>query len=584
LRSVRGFYVTSDRNYSYVGVRGFARPGDYNTRILLLIDGHRLNDDIYDQALIGTELPVDIDLIERVEIVRGPASSLYGANAFFAVVNIVTKKAGDVHGLELSSEAAAFGTYSGRVTYGQQYPWADLLFSGSFYGSHGPGKLYYPEFNTPQTNFGIADHTDDDQAANLFSTISLRGLTLQLDYGTREKGIPTASYGTVFNDRRNRTIDSHAYFDLRYQRTFADTWGLLVRAYYDRSTYRGTYIYVNDRPVLDPNLDFADGQWWGGEGQVTHVFFHRHKVTAGGEWRFNLRQDQSNYDINPYLLYLKDHRDSLVRASYFQDEFTITKSLVLNAGFRYDNYDALEGSINPRAALIYRSRRHTALKLLYGTAFRVPNAYELYYGAYGVTPPTHLSPETIRSIELVWEQGLGQHLSLSTSAYANRIDNLISQQLNPDLSYTFRNLDKAKSAGLELELDGKLPSGWEGGASYAFQQTRNPAIDQVLSNSPQHLAKLKLSAPLFKKKLFASLDSQYTSRRGTLSGASVQGFALFNITLLSRNLPHHLELSGSVYNLFDKTYFDPGSAEHRQDAIQQDGRSFRLKLTWRFRE
>ena len=76
LSSVRGFYVSNDRNYTYVGVRGFARPGDYNTRILLMIDGHRINDNVYDQALLGRELPIEVDLIERVEIVRGPSSSL----------------------------------------------------------------------------------------------------------------------------------------------------------------------------------------------------------------------------------------------------------------------------------------------------------------------------------------------------------------------------------------------------------------------------------------------------------------------------------------------------------------------------
>ena len=76
LRSVRGFYVTNDRNYSYLGVRGFSRPGDYNARILLLVDGHRLNDNIFGAALIGTEFPLDVDLIERVEIIRGPSSSL----------------------------------------------------------------------------------------------------------------------------------------------------------------------------------------------------------------------------------------------------------------------------------------------------------------------------------------------------------------------------------------------------------------------------------------------------------------------------------------------------------------------------
>lgn len=106
LRTVRSFFVTYDRNYSSLGVRGFARPGDYNTRVLLLVDGHRLNDDVYDEAMIGTEFPIDIDLIERIEIVRGPVSSLYGSNALFAVINIITKQAKDLNGLEWSNRAS----------------------------------------------------------------------------------------------------------------------------------------------------------------------------------------------------------------------------------------------------------------------------------------------------------------------------------------------------------------------------------------------------------------------------------------------------------------------------------------------
>ena len=92
LRSVRGFYITSDRNYDYVGVRGFARLGDWNSRVLLLVDGHRTNDHIFGQAMIGSEFLVDVDLIERVEIIRGPSSSLYGAGAFFAAINVITRK------------------------------------------------------------------------------------------------------------------------------------------------------------------------------------------------------------------------------------------------------------------------------------------------------------------------------------------------------------------------------------------------------------------------------------------------------------------------------------------------------------
>jgi iron complex outermembrane receptor protein len=79
LKGVQGFYVTYDRNYSYVGVRGFGRPGDYNGRVLLTIDGHSANDNIFDQAGIGTEGPLDVDLIERVEIIRGRDRRCTGA-------------------------------------------------------------------------------------------------------------------------------------------------------------------------------------------------------------------------------------------------------------------------------------------------------------------------------------------------------------------------------------------------------------------------------------------------------------------------------------------------------------------------
>src|SRR5580704_5903794 len=102
LRSVSGFYVTSDRNYTFVGVRGFGRLGDWNSRILVLIDGHRINNNVLGQAMLGNEFLVDVDMIERVEIVRGPSSSLYGANAFFAVINVITRSAKQVKDWELS--------------------------------------------------------------------------------------------------------------------------------------------------------------------------------------------------------------------------------------------------------------------------------------------------------------------------------------------------------------------------------------------------------------------------------------------------------------------------------------------------
>jgi len=91
LHGVRGLYVSDDRNFSFLGARGFGKPGDYNSRILLLVNGHRVNDNVFGQAEIGAEFGLDPATFERVEIIRGPASSLYGDSAFFAVVNVITR-------------------------------------------------------------------------------------------------------------------------------------------------------------------------------------------------------------------------------------------------------------------------------------------------------------------------------------------------------------------------------------------------------------------------------------------------------------------------------------------------------------
>ena len=132
LDSVPGFFTTNDRIYDYVGARGFNRPGDYNSRLLLLIDNHRLNDAIYDQAPMGNDGPIDVDLIDRVEIIRGPSSSLYGSNAFFGVINVITKRGRDLKGLEVSGEAGTFDSYKSRMSYGNKLNnGLEFLVSGS---------------------------------------------------------------------------------------------------------------------------------------------------------------------------------------------------------------------------------------------------------------------------------------------------------------------------------------------------------------------------------------------------------------------------------------------------------------------
>lgn len=593
LKGVRGFYVSYDRNYIYVGVRGFGRTGDYNNRILLLVDGHRINDNIYDSAQLGTDFPVDLDLIDRVEIIRGPGSSLYGSNAFFAVINVITRQGEDLGGVEMSAETGNSDTYKGRVTYGESFNnGIETLISGTYYDSNGD-RLFFKEFATPANNNGITDHTDYDRSYNTLAKISYRGFTLEGAYSSRTKGIPTASYATDFNDRRNRTIDSTWYTDLKYSHSFGNSADVSGRLFFDGYDYNGDYVYSGT-----VNKDLARGRWWGGEMQTNIKLFDSHKLIAGTEYRDNIRQDQRNFNESPFTSYLDDRRDSRIWAAYLQDEFSIFNNLILNAGVRYDHYSTFGSTINPRFALIYTPFAGTVFKFLYGNAFRAPNVFELYYDipSLNVKGNPDLGPEKIRTYELICEQYIGSRLRGTISGFYYNIDNLIVQVTDPaDGFAVFRNLSKAQADGVEAELEAKFDNGLTGRASYSFQDAWDSDTGETLVNSPRHLAKLNITIPLLKEKVFLGIEEQFTDRRKTLvAGNFAKSYFVTNLTMFSHDLLKNLELSASLYNLFDYRYGDPGGAEHIQDparfadpahpldVIQQDGRSFRVKLTYRF--
>jgi iron complex outermembrane receptor protein len=138
------------------------------------------------------------------------------------------------------------------------------------------------------------------------------------------------------------------------------------------------------------------------------------------------------------------------------------------------------------------------------------------------------------------------------------------------------------ATGAEVELDGRFVDGLQGRVSYSFTDTVQPLIHQTLANSPRHLGKVGASFPLMKQRLFAGVDAQYTGPVQTLAGNTLSGFAVFNVTLLAHTLTKHLDVSASVYNILNKVYFNPGRPEDPEDAIQQDGRNFQIKLTGKF--
>jgi iron complex outermembrane receptor protein len=306
---------------------------------------------------------------------------------------------------------------------------------------------------------------------------------------------------------------------------------------------------------------------------------------VGSEYRGNLRQDQQNFDVDPYYSYLDDRQSSKVWGLYAQDEYAIAKHLTLNAGVRYDHYDTFGGTTHPRLGLIYAPRQQTAIKLLYGGAFRAPNSYELFYGSASASMkgnPT-LKPETIKTIELVLEHYLRKHYRISASGFHNMINGLINQETDPtDGLLVFRNLENVRVKGLELEMDGKWANGLQGQVSYSFQDSYIQQTGATLTNSPRHMVKFNLKAPLIRERLFAGLNLLYMSSRKTLAGNEVGGYVVPNLTLSTQKLMRGFDLSFSMYNFSNTKYGEPGGEEHIQDVLWQDGRTFRFKVSYLF--
>lgn len=457
--------------------------------------------------------------------------------------------------------------------------------SGSHLDREGYPVLYYPEYDAPATNDGRASHVNSEDAYHLFGRFSLQDLTLEAAFAHLGRQVPTAPFGERFNDPRNRTWGYGALVKLEYRHLFAEQWQVNGRLLYSQLHSRGDYAYDYGEPgspLLVVNRDDFRGAWWGAELQVSRLFFDRHRMVAGGEFRDNFRQDLKNADLQTYL---DTREDSQTVGLFLQDDYQVFRQLALSLGLRYDYFSTFGGTTSPRLALIYTPGPKTACKLLFGRAFRAPSAFENYYhdGYATQKPNPDLGPETIRTWELVWEQYFGDHLRAVANGFYYEIDDLINLTLDPaDGLLVFRNLDEAKAKGLELELEGRFGGGWEGRISYSAQLAQDRRTGEQLSNSPRQMIKLNLAVPLWRERLTLALEEQYYGSRRTVADATTGGFALTNTILYGRELLPGVEFSLAIYNLLDKRYSQPVSAAYRQDTIAQDGRTYRAKLTCSF--
>ena len=580
LATLPGLYTTYDRSYAYLGSRGFLRVGDYGSRFLLLIDGHRANDPIYDQAAIGSEFMLDMDLIERIEYSPGPGSAVYGANALFGTINVITKKGRDFDGVEAAASVGSFGNKKARITYGRQGKGRnDFLISATTHERSGR-DLYFSDFDTPDQNYGVANGLDYERGLKLLLKGTYEDFSFSLSHATRKKGVPTAAYDTVFNEPYF-TEDKQTLASVKYSRALTSSVAIDGHVFAGRYDYKAESVPAWSAP--QKNTDGSHANWYGLDLHATLTNFDRHKIVVGTHVQHDARKDQYNYSIEPYWSELDDHRTGSHAGFYVEDEITLPYNFVLNAGVRYDTLSDGKHSVSPRIALIHKLNRTTTIKAIYGTAFRSPNAYETYYaysGEGGQEPNLDLQPERITTHQLVLDQALGNATHATLSIFQYKIDDLISMTVNPETGlYVHKNMDRADGRGAELNIEHKWREGAQLRASYSWQLARDGMTNAVLDNSPRSMAKLNVAIPLFDNAVRLGTEIRYISARRTAMD-NVPSYYVANLTVNLPKLIAHGNISFSAYNLFDRRYADPAGPGLVQDSIRQDGRTFLLKFTY----
>lgn len=571
LRSIPGLHLSSDHVYEYLGVRGIRRAGDFNAPVLLLIDGRRQNDNVYEAAAIGRELPVPVELIERVEFVRGPGSSVFGSNALFGTINVVTRAPAAQPGLRLLTEAGSAGLRRAYLQVDRPLAGDTRLQLAAAYGQRKGEDLRVPGLAASPDGQGDFRDLDGELFQQYSARLASGRWTLQAVHGERLKQSPLPIYGADPGDPGNQYRDRQGSLRLSYEDDLGRDWRLQAQLFGGYYGFRGDLVYEG---VL--NRDRAEGRWWGGELNAVYGGIRAHRLLFGVDLQRDQRQQQTNYDLDPYFLYQDTRQRGLRVGVYVQDDWRLNQRLSLDLGLRHDSYSDFDAVTTPRVALILKPWSRQTVKLIYGRAYRVPSSFERYYEVEGFEANPDLVPEVASNWDLIWENRVSDSLRVQAAAQYLRVHDFIVHSSDP-ASPQFGNQEHAVAEGLDLMLDKHWLGGARSRASLSLQRAHDRTTD--FEDAPRWLAKLHNSLPLVAGSRLG-LELLGTGRRRTALGAS-DSYCLLNLTVSGLRLRPGLELSASVDNLFDARFSDPASPDLNAvgiDAVLGSGRQFRLRL------
>ena len=590
LNHVPGFYLAYDHTYYSVGVAGFSVPGDWATRILVLIDGHTMNDNVFGVAnYFGDDFPLDMSLVSRIEIVRGPSSSLYGSSGILATINVITKDPAHEHGTSFQAEGDTLGEKKLTVTQAAHFGNSSLLVSGTAFNTDGMSDIYVSTYDAPATNNGVAVNMDGSRGYRFFADFKAGHWELLSLANSREKIQPISWGNTVFNDRGTRATDQRAFVDLQYTRETSSGGSFRFKTYFDQYEYHGIYHFpmVDDgtgtaNGGIDVNDEFDAGDWVGSQLSYRFPWLRGH-LTAGTEVKIDLRALQSEVDVQPvYVQDLNVNKVDRYAAGFLQQEWSLGKRWSFNLGGRYDYSRYRSSSITPRAAAVFQPDDKTSLKFLYGRGFRNPNADELFFND-GKTNEGNLDlkPERVDTFQMQAERRLRGSWKGSVTAYHIDDRGVIVPVYTASGMIQFQNASEFLGAGAAVELSGTLFGQLQ--LTSSFQKQHANLSGETPANSPSDVGKLQLSSSLWSRNVTVSAGLVAMSDRSTLAGAMLGPVILPEATF-NVKLPQGMEFRAGVRNLSNLAYSDPVGLTSAVDTLPEAGRTFFFSLSEHMRQ
>jgi outer membrane receptor protein involved in Fe transport len=575
LVGIRGIFTSNDRSYESVGFRGFSPPGDYTNRVLVLVDGHPINDAVSGQGYVGHDLDVDLGNVARIEIVRGPGSVLYGTGAVFGVINVVTRQAIEGPHADISTMAGTSGLASGRATASARSGNASLMVSAAALRSDGDKRYVWPTDLNNSTPVTVLD-ADGERAAHASLVGRWGDLSVNAGYNDRKKTLPTGAYltqpvaGTTNHDRRG-------FSELRFDHAWGD-FGVSARAAYDVSWYHGNFM------GSDPEVaDYQDlkAQWVTGELRFELPRFWLQHFTIGGQV-----VDQLQMDISPIDTAFTIPKDFIVSA-YIVDDIRLSQRLSINIGLRSDNYTKTIGNtLVPRLAILGKPYARGNTKLFVGRSFRAPSPDERASTLNG-----HLGPETMWSGEIEHAHAVSDDVQIIASVFASVLYGLVDLDpaASPDNPYDINNPNRIRGMGAEAELR------WEpgGGTLVSVSATRQrvqelgPAGNTPFINAPETMFKARILCPLVGAALRLGSELVLDSGRhfrgeGGDTATLVDDSVLWNVSMSGEYRAWRLRYFVGLFNLLDirddRAGF-PTARNYPLPLVSRYGRSLRVGLS-----